>query len=95
MKSDMKRYRSLSAEFKKIKSEISETNKVYNLWRTLKKVRGEYDVIFEGIFPETSFIEFVEANYGIRLTFNDEGNICPDFTIVDERKYLIFTLKYL
>ena len=46
-----------------------------------------------GQFDAFDFEDYVEANYGIKMNFVD-GNITDGFVIMDEKKYLLFTLKF-
>jgi hypothetical protein len=76
--------------------EIEFRKKRFRYWELLKKVRKEYmetlDVL-TGQFDAYDFEEYVENNYGFKLNTMD-GNITDKFEIVDEKKYIIFILKF-
>ena len=46
-----------------------------------------------GEFDAFDFEDYIEANYGIKMNIVD-GNITDGYKIMDEKKYLIFLLKY-
>jgi hypothetical protein len=63
-------------------------------WEALKKIRKEYmqDTV-SGEFDAYDFEDYIEANYGIKMNIVD-GNITDGYKVMDEKKYLIFLLKY-
>lgn len=68
----------------------------YEHWRTLEKAKTEFDNarIAQGLkFDVDAYYDWLEQNYGIRLE-KIEGMIGPEFSIVDEQKYLIYKLKF-
>ena len=67
-----------------------------NYWQALKLVRAEYmQTIAEldGQFDAWDFEEYVEKNYGLKMSLAN-GNITDTFSIVDEKLYLVFLLKF-
>jgi hypothetical protein len=68
----------------------------WDYWSMLKKVREEYVSTVEivaGIFDIYDFGDFVEQNYGIKISIVD-GRITDKFAIVDEKLYTYFVLKH-
>lgn len=63
-------------------------------WEALKKVRKEYmNDAKNGQFDAYEFEDYIEEKYGIKMNIVD-GNITEGYKIMDEKKYLIFLLKY-
>lgn len=65
-------------------------------WQSLKLLRKEYTEtlkVLDGQFDAWDFEEYVEKNYGLRMNIVN-GNITDTFTIVDEKLYLVFILKF-
>lgn len=68
----------------------------WNYWEALKKVRREYmedDAVLAGQFDAFDFEDYLVENYGLKMNIVN-GNITDGYEIVDEKKYLIFLLKY-
>jgi len=75
---------------------IEQRRKRWDYWAALKKIRKEYmeDVSnLNGQFDAYDFEDYIEANYGIKMNIVD-GNITDGYKVMDEKKYLIFLLKY-
>ena len=75
---------------------IEQRKKRWDYWAALKKVRKEYmeDVAeLNGQFDAFDFEDYIEENYGIKMNIVN-GNITDGYKIMDEKKYLIFLLKY-
>ena len=76
--------------------EIDRRKNRWNYWEALKKVRREYMLDIEqlgGQFDAFDFEDYLIENYGLKMNIVN-GNITDDYEIVDEKKYLIFILKY-
>jgi hypothetical protein len=74
--------------------EIDFRKKRWDYWQALKKIRREYMEDTASIeFDAYDFEDYIEANYGIKMNIVD-GNITDGYKIMDEKKYLIFLLKY-
>ena len=76
--------------------EIERRKKRWNYWEALKKVRVEYMSDMEqlgGQFDAFDFEDYLIANYGLKMNIVN-GNITDGYEIVDEKKYLIFLLKF-
>ena len=68
----------------------------WDYWSALKLVRKEYMETLDalaGQFDAYDFEDYIEANYGIKMNIVD-GNITDGYKVMDEKKYLIFLLKY-
>lgn len=75
---------------------IEQRKKRWDYWAALKKIRKEYmeDVAgLNGQFDAFAFEDYIEENYGIKMNIVD-GNITDGYKVMDEKKYLIFLLKY-
>jgi hypothetical protein len=76
--------------------EIDFRKNRWNYWQALKTIRQEYMAdlkALDGQFDAYDFEDYIEANYGIKMNIVD-GNITDGYKIMDEKKYLIFLLKY-
>jgi sensor histidine kinase regulating citrate/malate metabolism len=75
---------------------LDRRKKRWEYWAALKKLRHEYMQTLDelnGQFDAYDFEDYIEANYGIKMNLVD-GNITDDYIIMDEKKYLIFLLKF-
>lgn len=73
-------------------SYLRDTDKTKYL-KTLKKIRNEeYGPLYE--HTEVHFTHYMYTTYGIEIQYNENGMITTDYTIVDEKKYTIFCLKF-
>ena len=76
--------------------EIDFRKKRWDYWSALKQIRKEYMAdlkSLDGQFDAFDFEDYIEANYGIKMNIVD-GNITDGYKVMDEKKYLIFLLKY-
>lgn len=76
--------------------EMEFRKKRWDYWAALKLIRKEYMAdlkSLDGQFDAFDFEDYIEANYGIKMNIVD-GNITDGYKIMDEKKYLIFLLKY-
>ena len=64
----------------------------WTYWAALKKIRREYQATSKE-FDAYDFEGYMEEHYGIKLNLVD-GNITDGYQIVDEKKYLVFLLKF-
>ena len=72
--------------------EIVRRKNRWNYWEALKKVRKEYmDQNKE--FDAYDFEDYLVGQYGLKMNIVN-GNITDGYDIVDEKKYLIFLLKF-
>lgn len=75
---------------------IEQRKKRWDYWAALKEIRKEYMAdmkALDGQFDAFDFEDYIEANYGIKMNIVD-GNITDGYKVMDEKKYLIFLLKY-
>lgn len=76
--------------------EIDFRKQRWDYWAALKEVRKEYMKSLDelnGQFDAFDFEDYIEANYGIKMNIVD-GNITDGYKIMDEKKYLVFLLKF-
>ena len=72
--------------------EIEFRRNRWKYWAALKKIQKEYQAT--GIeFDAYNFEDYMKEQYGIQLAILD-GNITDGYRIVDEKKYLVFLLKF-
>jgi hypothetical protein len=66
----------------------------WDFWKVLIKVKDEFSLTTD--YTVDAFLEWLEQTQGIELLLDStSGGITDDYRIVDEQKYLVFTLKYL
>jgi hypothetical protein len=71
---------------------IEQRKKRWDYWAALKLVRKEY-MLQNKEFDAYDFEDYIIGQYGIRMNIVN-GNITDGYEIVDEKKYLIFLLKF-
>jgi hypothetical protein len=71
---------------------IEQRKNRWNYWEALKKVRKEY-IEQNKEFDAYDFEDYLIGQYGIKMNIVN-GNITDGYEIVDEKKYLIFLLKF-
>ena len=71
---------------------IEQRRKRWDYWAALKLVRKEY-MEQNKDFDAYDFEDYIIGQYGIRMNIVN-GNITDGYEIVDEKKYLIFLLKF-
>ena len=64
----------------------------WNYWEALKKVRKEF-MAQNKEFDAYDFEDYLIGQYGVKMNIVN-GNITDGYEIVDEKKYLIFLLKF-
>jgi hypothetical protein len=72
--------------------EIDKRKNRWNYWEALKKVRKEY-MEQNTQFDAYDFEDYLTGQYGLKMNIVN-GNITDGYEIVDEKKYLIFLLKF-
>ena len=72
--------------------EIDKRRNRWNYWEALKKVRKEY-MEQNREFDAYDFEDYLIGQYGLKMNIVN-GNITDGYEIVDEKKYLIFLLKF-
>jgi hypothetical protein len=71
---------------------IDQRRNRWNYWEALKKVRKEY-IEQNKEFDAYDFEDYLTGQYGLKMNIVN-GNITDGYEIVDEKKYLIFLLKF-
>jgi len=71
---------------------VEQRRNRWNYWEALKKVRKEY-MAQNKEFDAYDFEDYLLGQYGLRMNIVN-GNITDGYEIVDEKKYLIFLLKF-
>jgi hypothetical protein len=72
--------------------EIDKRKNRWNYWEALKKVRKEY-MLQNKEFDAYDFEDYLTGQYGLKMNIVN-GNITDGYEIVDEKKYLIFLLRF-
>jgi hypothetical protein len=73
---------------------IEHRKKRWDYWAALKLVRREYQEQNKYTeFDAYDFEDYLEGKYGVKMNIVN-GNITDGYQIVDEKKYLIFLLKF-
>jgi hypothetical protein len=72
--------------------EIDRRKNRWNYWEALKQVRKEY-MLQNKEFDAYDFEDYLVGQYGLKMNIVN-GNITDGYEIVDEKKYLIFLLKF-
>ena len=62
-------------------------------WKMLKSAYKEFRSLSR-LDNIENFKKFIHNTYGVDVKMNENGNILPTYTIVDEQKHLIFLLKH-
>jgi hypothetical protein len=65
----------------------------WKYWDTLRLLRAEYGNM-TGTSTYDGFYKFLSDTYGFRPILNADHQITDEFEITDEKKYLIYLLKY-
>ena len=71
---------------------IEQRKKRWDYWAALKLVRKEY-MEQNKDFDAYDFEDYLTGQYGVKMNIVN-GNITDGYEIVDEKKYLIFLLKF-
>jgi hypothetical protein len=72
--------------------EIEKRKNRWNYWEALKKVRREY-MSQNNEFDAYDFEDYLIGQYGLKMNIVN-GNITDGYEVIDEKKYLIFLLKF-
>lgn len=66
----------------------------WDFWSALSNLKAEYSSTT--IYKPDAFLIWLEEKYGLKLLIDEiSGGITDDYRIIDEQKFLIFTLKHL
>ena len=82
--------------FRKWEEERKEKRNRY--WSMLRRARQDWlrlteQAAIEYDLGESAFYYYLQQNYGLKVELID-GKIAGDYTVVDDKKYMIFLLKY-
>lgn len=72
---------------------IDQRRQRWNYWEALKEIRKEFMENRKDGFDVYDFEDFLESKYGVKMNIVN-GNITDGYKIMDEKKYLIFLLKF-
>lgn len=64
----------------------------WDFWKVLKQLREEY-MKDQAEFHTEDFVDWMRNHHGIALELNATG-ITDKYIITDEKKYIVFKLKY-
>lgn len=68
-----------------------------NYWASLRTMKIEYSGAGMLVYYEptdSGFSQYVRDTYGIRIQFDHSGNITADYTVEDEKLYLVYLMKH-
>jgi len=70
----------------------------YTYWAMLRRAKRDYDSVSLDVAVEyrldtNDFYYFLQHNYGIKPDIID-GKLAQTYTVVDEKKHMLFLLKY-
>lgn len=71
---------------------IEQRKRRWDYWAALKLVRKEY-MEQNKEFDAYDFEDYLTGQYGLKMNIVN-GNITDGYKIIDEKKYLIFLLKF-
>ena len=61
----------------------------WTFWRNMQKLKAMYQAdIIQSSYEVFEFSEWLSVNFGIKLTFDKDGNVLRDYIITDEKKYI-------
>lgn len=81
----------MEQEFAKWNSEKRLKRNEY--WNSLQKARQEY-IKSNDNFNSEKFLGWLRETYGLEAGVTSSGNLTEDYRILDEKKYLMYILKY-
>jgi hypothetical protein len=83
----------MSNEFVKVTNADRSGDWVF--WRNMRKMKSLYkEDCSQSEYEVFEFSQWLEVNFGIKIDFDSGGNVLRDYTITDEKKYLLYVLKY-
>lgn len=71
---------------------IEFRKKRWQYWEALKEVRKEY-MVNKSKFDAYEFEDFLLDNYGLKMNIVN-NNITDGYEIIDQKKYVLFLLKF-
>jgi hypothetical protein len=74
-------------------ADIEKRNNRWKYWTNLKNLKLEFREE-TGSRNHRQYMRWLENKYGFRPTENIEGMLSDDYKVVDEKKFLVYILKY-
>jgi len=65
----------------------------WKYWSNLQAMLKEFDAE-KGYTETTDVFQWIENKYGLRPVRASDGTITDDYKVVDEKKFLVYILKY-
>lgn len=65
----------------------------WNYWSNLRKLKQEFYIETQSRDP-VQYLKWLENKYGFKVGTDFEGNFTDSYKIVDEKKYIVYVLKY-
>jgi len=63
-------------------------------WEILRMARNNANKLSGRILNDKEFQKFLNDTYGIQPEYDNNGNYTAEYTVIDEKKYLLLLLKY-
>jgi hypothetical protein len=63
-------------------------------WRMLRSARHDFVGTGNSNTDPYAFSHYLQQNYGLRPELDAYSNYSNEYTVIDEKKYLLFLLKY-
>jgi hypothetical protein len=64
-------------------------------WHRLRLAKQDYFGVYDRLTETTpDFYYHLQKTYGIKLDLDSGGNITDTYQILDEKKFMLFLLKY-
>jgi hypothetical protein len=73
--------------------DINRRNRRMHYWSVLKNLKEEFLLETNSRDPQ-QYTLWLETKYGFKPRINNEGYFTDDYEIIDEKKYMIYVLKY-
>jgi len=73
--------------------DINRRDRRMHYWSVLKNLKEEFLLETNSKDPQ-QYILWLECKYGFKPRINNEGYFTDDYEITDEKKYMIYVLKY-
>lgn len=64
-----------------------------NYWSNLRKLRAEFSQENKST-DHFAFIEWLQEKYGFKPILTEDLQYTDDFVVTDEKKYVVYILKY-
>ena len=73
--------------------DVEKRESRWKYWTNLKNLKLEFREE-TGSRDHKEYMDWLENKYGFRPTENIEGMLSDDYKVVDEKKFLVYILKY-